>query len=420
MPVRKSSVWIAATVLTAVGLGGCSGSGNSAQQPAPRPPTSVGVITIHPQRVEITAELSGRTSPYLVAEVRPQVTGIIQKRLFKEGSDVRAGDLLYQVDAASYQAAFDSASAALARTQATLASAQQKSDRYQSLYTTKVVSQQDFEDVALALRQVQADIDASKAAVETARINLDETRITAPISGVIGRSAYTEGALVTTNQTNALATIQQLDPIYVDVTESTADFLRLRTGVDQSSPARQGPDAQVKLLLGNGIPYSQTGSLQFTDATVDEGTGAVTLRTLFPNPDHLLLPGMYVRAEIVERVEEKGVLVSQRGVTRDAKGNATALLVTPDNKVEQRTIRVSRTIGNAWLVDSGIGDGDRVIVEGIQKVQAGQMVKADEVPIVSDSGDSSAVTISVTGQTPGPSAGDQKSATAGASQPRQP
>jgi membrane fusion protein (multidrug efflux system) len=340
----------------------------------------VGVMTVHPQRVEITAELSGRTSPFQVAEVRPQVTGIIQKRLFKEGSEVKAGDLLYQVDAASYQAAFDSASAALARTQATLASAQSKSDRFQSLYSTKVVSQQDFEDVGLSLRQAQADIGAGKAALETARINLDETKITAPISGVIGRSSYTEGALVTTNQANALATVQQLDPMYIDVTESTADFLRLRMGMDRgAAPSAQGADAQVKLTLSNGAPYPQLGTLQFTDATVDESTGAVTLRTLFPNPDHLLLPGMYVRAEVVERVDELGILVSQRGVSRDQKGQATALVVTAGDKVEERNITASRTIGDSWLVESGINDGDRVIVEGVQKVRPGEVVKADEI-----------------------------------------
>jgi membrane fusion protein (multidrug efflux system) len=379
MPITKSSLLLVAIAMAAVGVSGCSESGNSAPQSAP-PPMEVGVMTVHSQRVEITAELSGRTSPFLVAEVRPQVTGIIQKRLFKEGSEVKAGDLLYQVDAASYQAAFDSASAALARTQATLASAQSKSDRFQSLYSTKVVSQQDFEDVSLALRQSQADIDAGKAALETARINLEETRITAPISGIIGRSSYTEGALVTTNQANALATVQQLDPMYIDVTESTADFLRLRMGVDHgAAPSGQGADAQVKLTLSNGAPYPQLGTLQFTDATVDASTGAVTLRTLFPNPDHLLLPGMYVRAEIVERVDDHGILVSQRGVSRDQKGQATALVVTADNKVEQRNITASRTVGDSWLVESGINDGDRVIVEGIQKVRPGQVVKADEV-----------------------------------------
>jgi membrane fusion protein (multidrug efflux system) len=385
MPITKSSLPLAAIAMAAISFSGCSESGNSAPQSAP-PPMEVGVMTVHPQRVEITAELSGRTSPFQVAEVRPQVTGIIQKRLFKEGSEVKAGDLLYQVDAASYQAAFDSASAALARTQATLASAQSKSDRFQSLYSTKVVSQQDFEDVGLALRQAQADIDAGKAALETARINLEDTRITAPISGVIGRSSYTEGALVTTNQANALATVQQLDPMYIDVTESTADFLRLRMGVDRgAAPSGQGADAQVKLTLSNGAPYPQLGTLQFTDATVDESTGAVTLRTLFPNPDHLLLPGMYVRAEIVERVDDHGILVSQRGVGRDQKGQATALVVTADNKVEQRNITASRTVGDSWLVESGISDGDRVIVEGVQKVRPGQVVKTDEIAAASAS-----------------------------------
>jgi membrane fusion protein (multidrug efflux system) len=258
MPISGRGVSRAVLVLAALSLVACSQGGDSAKPPAP-PPIEVGTIAIHPQRVEITTELPGRTSAYLVAEVRPQVTGIIQKRLFKEGSEVKAGDLLYQINPASYQAAYDGAAAAAAKTQAALASAQAKSNRYQSLYTTKVVSQQDFEDVGLALGQAHADTDASKAALETAQINLDNTRITAPISGVIGRSAFTEGALVTMNQTNSLATIQELDQIYVDVTESTSDFLRLRMELDHGTLTRLGPYAEVKLVLENGAPLSSTG-----------------------------------------------------------------------------------------------------------------------------------------------------------------
>ena len=327
--------------------------------------------------MELTTELAGRTAAYLVAEVRPQVNGIVQKRLFTEGSDVSAGQVLYQIDPSTYRAAHASARASLSRAEATLVSARLKAKRYGELVKINAVSQQDHDDAYAALKQAEADVEACKAAVESARINLAYTRVTAPISGRIGRSLITTGALMTANQATALATIQQLSPVYVDITQTSAELLRLKHALasGQMKGGGQG-GTKVKLLLEDGSTYPQEGELKFSDVTVDQSTGSVTLRSVFANPKQLLLPGMYVRAVIQEGVNENAILAPQRGVTRNSAGKPTALVVGANNKVESRLLTVSRTIGDSWLVDEGLKAGDRLIVEGTQKAKPGSSVKA--------------------------------------------
>jgi membrane fusion protein (multidrug efflux system) len=347
----------------------------------------VSVVTLHPQSVAITGELPGRTTASLTAEVRPQVNGIIQARLFQEGGLVKAGDALYQLDPASYQASYDSAAAALQKAEAAVPNAQAKVDRYEGLIKQNAVSKQDLDDANATLAQANADVAAEKAAVETARINLAYTKIAAPISGWIDKSSLTPGALVTASQTTVLTTIRTLDPINVDVTESSTNLLNWRQAVSEGRIKLNGPNVSAKLKLENGAIYSQTGKLAFAEANVSQTTGTFTVRAEFPNPDRLLLPGMYVRAIIEEGVAENSFLTPQRAVTRNAKGEATALFVTPDGKVEQRVLAVDRSVGNNWLVSSGVKDGDRVIVEGTQLVRPGQDVTAVEVTIDDTTGE---------------------------------
>jgi len=357
-------------------LTGC-GKQSATVAKAPGTPPEVGVIVIQPQRVALTTELAGRTSAFLIAEVRPQVGGIIQKRLFTEGSDVRAGEVLYQIDPATYQAAYDSAKASLARAEANVIPARLKADRYKDLVKINAVSRQDDDDAVAALRQAEADVAFTKAAVETARINLAYTKVTAPISGRIGRSSVTDGALVTASQPVALATIQQLGSMYVDVTQSSAELLRLKqnlaSGLLKSNGAAQ---ARAKLLLEDGSAYPSSGILKFSDVTVDQSTGSITLRAVFPNPNQMLLPGMFVRAVLEEGVNEHAILVPQRGVTRNPDGNAMVMVVGAEEKVEPRVIKVVRTMGDDWLVSEGLKAGERVILEGLQKARPGTPVKA--------------------------------------------
>ncbi len=347
-------------------------------RPAPaRGPVEVSTVILRPERVVLTTELPGRTAAYLIAEVRPQVNGLIQKRLFEEGSDVAAGSLLYQIDPAPYQAAHDQAKAALAVAEANLPATRSRAERLKGLVEIHAVGQQDYDDAAAALLRAEASVASARAAVESARINLAYTPLKAPISGRIGRSAVTVGALVTAYQPTPLAVIQQLDPIYVDVTQASADLLRLRRGLASGQIKRSGPvQSKVKLLLEDGTPYPREGKLQFRDVTVDPTTGSVTLRMVFPNPDHTLLPGVFVRATVEEGVNEKAILAPQQGVTRDAKGDAYALVVGPDGKVQDRRLTLDRAIGDRWLVTEGLADGDQVIVEGLQKVRPGVPVKA--------------------------------------------
>lgn len=340
----------------------------------------VGVMTLKPQRVSLTTELPGRVSAFLVSEVRPQVGGIIRKRLFDEGSDVKAGQVLYEIDPATYQATYDNAAAALAKAKATALSSRAKAQRYKELVAINAISKQDYDDAVATAQSDAAEIAADEAALESAKINLDYTKVTAPISGRIGKSAVTPGALVTASQSDALATIQQLDQIYVDVTQSSADLLRLRRDLASGKLVSAGANqAKIALLLEDGSRYDHDGVLQFTDITVNETTGSVTLRAVFPNPDAFLLPGMYVRAVLEEGVDDKGILVPQSGVSRNIKGEATALVVNADGKVEQRVLKADRTVGDKWLVSGGIAAGDRVILDGLQKIQPGMPVKPVEL-----------------------------------------
>lgn len=364
-----STAILAATLL----LSGCGKSKSAA--PPPGGPPEVGIVVVKPEKVSLTTELSGRTVPLLVAEVRPQVGGIILKRLFTEGSDVKAGQVLYQIDPAAYAAAHASAKAAQARVEASLMSLRLTEERYRDLVKIKAVSQQDYDNASALLKQAEAELAAAKAAVETARINLAYTGITAPISGRIGRSSVTTGALVTANQEGALATIQQLSSMYVDVTQSTADLLKLKQNL-ANGVMKKSDSAQVKLLLEDGSPYPLTGTLKFSEVTVDPGTGSVTLRAVFPNPKQTLLPGMFVRAVVVEGVNENAILIPQRGVTRNPKGDAVVMTVGAEEKAEPRPIKVARTVGDSWLVSDGLKAGDRVILEGLQKARPGTPVKA--------------------------------------------
>lgn len=336
----------------------------------------VAVITVRPEKVAITTELSGRTSAYRVAEIRPQVNGIIQKRLFVEGSDVKAVQALYQIDPAPFQASLDNAKAALGRAEANLPAIRSRAERFRELLADKAVSQQDYDDAAAAMKQSEADVQYWKATVETARINLGYTLITAPISGRIGKSNVTEGALVTAHQPVALATIQQLDPIYVDLPQSTADLLRLQRRLADGSLNHDGKKQnRVGIILEDGSPYSLEGTFQFRDVTVDPTTGSVMLRVVVPNPKGLLLPGMFVRTVVQEGVNSQAILIPQQAVTRDPKGNPFILIVDAEGKVQQRVLALDRAIGNKWLISSGLAPGDRVIVEGIQKVKPGASVK---------------------------------------------
>jgi membrane fusion protein (multidrug efflux system) len=334
-------------------------------------------VVVQTQRVALTTELAGRTSACLIAEVRPQVGGIIQKRLFTEGSDVKAGEVLYQIDPATYQAAYNSAKASLSRAEANVIPARLKAERYKELVKINAVSQQDYDDIGAAFKQAEADVEAAKAVMETARINLAFTKITAPISGRIGRSTVTDGALVTASQTAALATIQQLGSMYVDVAQSSAELLRLKqnlaSGLMKNSASAQ---ARVKLMLEDGSAYPLAGTLKFSEVTVDQSTGSITLRAIFPNPKQTLLPGMFVRAIVEEGVNENAILIPQRGVTRNPKGEAMVMVVGAGEKVEVRPIKVVRTVGENWLVSDGLKAGDRVILEGLQKARPGNPVKA--------------------------------------------
>jgi len=345
-------------------------------QQAPKVP-EVAIVAIQPQRIELTTELPGRTSAYRIAEIRPQVNGIIQKRLFQEGSDVKAGQLLYQIDPAQFQVSYDSAKASLGKAQANLPSIKLRVERYKEVLVDKAVSQQEYDDAAAVMEQARADIEYWKAAVEAARINLGYTRVTAPISGRIGRSTVTDGALVTAYQPMALATIQQLDPIYVDVTQSSAELLRLKRNFDTGKlSANEGNGRKARLVLEDGTPYPMEGKLQFRDVTVDPTTGSYTLRIVVPNPENLLLPGMFVRAVVQEGVAEQAILAPQQGVSRTPKGDPIALVVDESGTVQQRMLTLNRAIGDKWLISSGLSAGERVIVEGMLNVRPGVVVKA--------------------------------------------
>ena len=398
--IFKNIVPLAAIVLATSLLTGCK----SASAPPSAGPPEVATVTLSPERVVLTTELPGRTCAYLVAEIRPQVSGLLQSRKFVEGSDVKAGDLLYQIDPAPYQAAFDQAKAALitahsnvvtAEANVTLAEAnmpavRSREERLKGLVAIHAVGQQDYDDASAALKQAEANlivrktavesnrtaVEVSKAAVESARINLSYTPIKAPISGRIGRSNITVGAMLTAYQPTPLAVIQQVDPIYVDVAQSNADLLRLRRSLESGNLKNGGGQKKVRLLLEDGTPYTRQGALQFRDVTVDPTTGSVTLRMVFANPDLVLLPGTFVRAVVEEGVRENAILVPQQGVSRDPKGNPIALVVDNSNKVGLRLLELDRAMGDKWLVNKGLVPGDRVIVEGTERLRPGASVRA--------------------------------------------
>ncbi|ROR06903.1 efflux RND transporter periplasmic adaptor subunit [Erwinia sp. JUb26] len=358
-------------------LAGCDNKEQqqAGQQQAPE----VGIVTLKSAPLKITTDLPGRTSSFRIAEVRPQVSGIILKRNFVEGSDIKAGESLYQIDPATYKAAWDSAKGDLAQAQANAQIASLTVKRYKPLLGTKYISQQDYDQAVATQSQTAAAVQAAQAAVESARINLAYTKVTSPISGRIGKSSVTEGALVTSGQTTALATVQQLDPIYVDVTQSSEDFIRLRNELNAGTLQQTDGKAEVKLLMQNGSEYAQKGTLEFSDVTVDETTGSITLRAVFPNQDHSLLPGMFVRARLDEGTNPNALLVPQQGVTRTPTGQATAMVVGADNKVEVRNLTADQAIGDKWLVTGGLKEGDKVIITGLQRVKPGAAVTPQEV-----------------------------------------
>jgi len=333
-------------------------------------PQVVGVVTVTQQSVAIDTELSGRTSAYTIAEVRPQVNGIILKRLFTEGGDVKAGQSLYQIDPSTYRATLESA-------QANLTALKLKAERYKQLIAINAVGQQDYDDAVSSLKQAQATLD-------TARINVNYTHVISPISGRIGKSSVTQGALVTADQSTALATVQQLDPIYVDVTRSSGELLQMKRDLASGVLKSAGPNqAKVRLTLEDGSAYPLEGKLQFSDVTVDQSTGTITLRAVFPNPKHDLLPGMYVRAQLLEGTNDKAILIPQASVSHDSKGNPVAMVVGATGKVEPRVLKTPRTIGNQWLVSSGLNVGDKLIVDGLQKIRPGAPVKAVPATVAS-------------------------------------
>ncbi|HGM6884761.1 TPA: efflux RND transporter periplasmic adaptor subunit [Serratia marcescens] len=338
----------------------------------------VGVVTLRGQSVTLSSELTGRVNATMTSDVRPQVDGIIKQRLFTEGAEVKAGQVLYQIDPASYQASYDQAAAQLKNAQATVQSTRLKSQRYAALVKENGVSQQDADDAKAAYLAAVASVAQYQAALETARINLAYTQVRAPIAGRIGISSVTPGALVTASQTDALATIRALDPIYVDLTQSSAQLLKLRR---QQAALQRGAVTPVAIKLEDGTPYAHAGKLELTEVAVDEATGSVTLRAVFPNPEHELLPGMYVHATVDNGVDPKAILAPQQGITRNAKGEATALVVDEQNNVAQRTVSAERVVGSNWLIGSGLNEGDRLIVEGTGKVTIGAAVKPVEVSV---------------------------------------
>jgi membrane fusion protein (multidrug efflux system) len=359
-------------------LAACNGSEQQGGAPGAGAP-AVTVVTVQSGSVPMVTELPGRTSPYQIAELRPQVTGIVKARLFKEGGEVKAGQVLYQIEPATYQAAFDSARASLERAEANLYAARLKAGRYAELVKIDAVSKQANDEAEAAQKQAQADVGAAKAALDKARIDLGFTGVASPISGRISRSAVTAGALVTANQAAALATVQQLDPIYVDLTQSSAELLRMKRNLESGRLQRVGGNAvPVQLVLEDGSLYGVEGKLAFSEVTVDEGTGSVTLRAVFPNPKGELLPGMYVRARLAQGVQTNVILVPHAAVSRDPRGNATVMLVNGESKVEPRIVKAEQSVGDKWVVTEGLADGDRVIVEGLQKARPGSPVQAQE------------------------------------------
>jgi membrane fusion protein (multidrug efflux system) len=407
MNIRFHQPALLATVLACPLIFTACGNSNSSPAPTAMPLTTVGVVMTAVEAAPLVTELPGRTTPFMVAELRPQVTGIIQKRLFTEGSAVAAGQTLYQIDPSTYQAAYDSAAANKARAEANHYNARLKAERYAELVGIEAVSKQANDDAAAALKQAEADVAAARAALDKARIDLDFTRVKSPISGRIGRSSVTPGALVTANQPAALATVQQLDPIYVDLTQSSADLQRMRRDVASGKITLVGDDIPVQLILEDGSLYEESGKLAFSEVSVDPGTGSVTLRASFPNPDGTLLPGMYVRARLVQGQSEQAIMVPHAALSHDQRGSAFVLVVNakmvpdpqnvgkpgdtakpedmaeqrlvPMDMVEQRFVQTRGVQGDKWIVTDGLAAGERVIVEGLQKTRPGMPVQVQVI-----------------------------------------
>ncbi len=368
-------VFLIIGLLMLVSLAGCGHKQDQAHK-GEMPPAEVGVVTVTAEAVPLTAELPGRIDAIRVAEVRARATGILLQRLFKEGADVKAGDILFQIDPAPLKANYNNVKANLAKAEANLKATQSKAERYKTLVEINAVSKQDYDDAAAALLQAQAEIQSAQAAVETATLNLGYATVTAPISGRIGPAKVTEGALVNQNEATPLAVIQQLDPIYFDFTQSSTEVLRMKRTLAQGQLESVAPgEAKVTLLLEDGTTYQQFGKLLFSDTTVDQSTDMITLRAEFPNPDGLLLPGMFARGKLVQAVNTKAILAPQRGVARDPSGTATVMVATPDNKVEAKTVKTGPAIGDKWVITEGLSAGDQVIVEGLQKIRPGATVK---------------------------------------------
>jgi membrane fusion protein (multidrug efflux system) len=387
MPLRVHRATLVA-LLCPLLLAAC-GSGDT---PPPAPPGAaanpavpVGVVTLKAETVTLERELPGRVSASVVAEVRPQANGIVKQRLFAEGGRVAAGQALYQIDDATYRADLESAKAARVRAEAALESARLTATRSQDLVKIDAVSRQEHENAVAALKLAEADVAATRAAVDRAAVVLGYTRITSPIAGRIGKSSVTQGALVTANQADALAKVQQLDPVYIDVTQSSAEWLELRRQM-AAGRLTSGNDVPVAIVLEDGTRHSAQGRLQFADVSVDPGTGSFLLRVVVPNPRELLLPGMYVRAVLASGVRQDAVLVPQRAVARDPKGNTSAMVVGADGKVSVRPVKVSSAIGDRWLVEDGLAAGERVVIEGLQKIRPGAAVVATEAGAPSASG----------------------------------
>lgn len=384
MLIRTRQLTLAALgAFCVVGLMAC-GSKEAADQPQKQAPVQeVGVITLKAQDIALNAELPGRTQAFKQAEVRPQVSGIIEKRLFTEGATVKAGDQLYQIEPATYQAAVATAQAELARAEANFAAAKSREARYKDLVSAKAISQQEYDDAKATFGEANASIAAAKAALETARINLKYTRVLAPISGVIGKSNVTEGALVAANQAQVLATIQQLDPIYVDVSQSAEALLSLKRKMREGAVSALD-EVSVSLKLSDGSDYEYQGKLQFAGVDVSETTGTVVLRAIFPNPDGLLLPGLFVRTQLPEGMSPKAIVAPHLAIARDRTGKATALVVNAEGTVELRQVTLGRAVGHNWLVESGLNEGDQLIVEGLQKTAPGAPVKTVPAKVTVD------------------------------------
>jgi len=379
MQRSRIAFFVFSALVGSVALSGCD---QVAEQPKASAPaaTPVGVVTLNSQAITLKKELPGRVSAFQIAEIRPQVSGIVQSRLFEEGTQVEKGQALYQINPDIFEAELAASKAAVARAEASIASSKSKASRYKELLAIKAVSQQDFDEADAAFKQASAELLTAKAQLKSAQINLDYSHVSSPISGQISKSSVTVGALVSAGQTSALATVTQLDPIYVDLTQSSNELTKLKRalasgalGVDSTT------QTDVELIMEDGSAYPHKGTLQFSEVTVDPSTGSVTLRAKFPNPEKLLLPGMYVRAEVVEGVKSDAILAPQRGVSRNTKGEPTAMVVSKNNTVESRVLKVERTLGANWLVSEGLADGDQLIVEGLQKIRPGAPVTATAV-----------------------------------------